>query len=58
MTTKDSFVVSNQIVGLDVMNVWKEPLVSWDSGNECECTTPETKEQGDFHLPKKNCLGV
>lgn len=27
VTSKDSFVVSNQIAYLDLMNVWKEPLV-------------------------------
>lgn len=23
----------------------------WDSRNECEYTTPKTKQQGDFYLP-------
>lgn len=27
VTSKVSFVVSNQIADLDLMNVWKEPLV-------------------------------
>lgn len=27
VTSKDSFVVSNQIACLTLMNVWKEPLV-------------------------------
>ena len=50
VTSKDSFVVSNQIAGLDVTNVWKEP---WVCLGQQKYTTPETKQQGNLYLQKK-----
>lgn len=53
VTSKDSFVVSNEIACLNLMDVWKEPLicVGWQKFH-----TPD-KQQGDIFTFKKKLLG-
>lgn len=52
VASKDSFVVSNQIACLDLLNVWKEPLVCMGQQKWTWAYHTPDKKQGDFYLKK------